>query len=407
MGFAWRQALPVALTLGVVVTAADCSAPPVSHRAGPGWIASYTSDYTPPGSYNGYGAGSGHAGQMTAIVPLAADDVLAAGYTFRDPGLSYATDPVMLRWDGSSWSTWDHQPDGGTGGFEITDMAASADDDVWLKGTVANTRAPFEQIRHWDGHTWSTVTGRGLPYEWSGDVMLIDSTAWLVGHDIEHGGAFIASYQAATTSRPAKWVAGDYARSGGFISGFVTSDDDAWAVGSTGESDSPKSSPLVAHWSHGRWRIVATPDLAGGLFAVAATGRGDVLAVGADAKTKRQSAIAMRYDGQRWRAIPVPPTAERLQAVAPAPDGYWAAGADSSDDSHSVYYPLDTDGTWTTTQGPERKFASAEDLFEVNEIAQVPGAATQWGVGFHYSDGCMTDSCVDDNAGALTIDESP
>jgi hypothetical protein len=413
-----RHALPMpghsriaAAAVLVAAAIAGCThaKPPRRADTGSQWSTSYTSDYSAPGSYDGNGSGHGHAGQLTAVVPFARDDVLAAGYTFRISQYPIDADPVVMKWGGSSWTTWEHQPDGGTNGYAITSMAATSEDDVWLEGSVANERAPIEQLRRWDGQGWSIVTTRGLPYDWSAEVILVGATPWLVGHDVEHGGALIASYEEPTSRHPARWVAAHYTRFGGFAAEVIRSRDDAWAVGSTAEDDAPISSPLIAHLSKGRWRIVHTPAVRGGLSGVAAASARDALAVGTETHifNGRTKPVVLRYDGHRWRRFAAPPTAKALTSVVASPDGYWAAGTDARSPSRAVYFHLEADGSWTAVQAPGRADGSSPDFGHINDMTRVPGTTTEWAVGYHFVDGCMSDGCIDDSAGALTIDVSP
>jgi hypothetical protein len=88
--------------------------------------------------------------------------------------------------------------------------------------------------------------------------------------------------------------------------------DDAWAVGSTGDSLDGPLRPLALHWDGSAWAVVHTPappaSSQAELFAVSAASDGSVWAVGYHATdpTVDNQTLTERWDGASWRLVASP-----------------------------------------------------------------------------------------------------
>jgi hypothetical protein len=123
---------------------------------------------------------------LIAVAVTAPDDAWAVG-SFEEKGLRHVLPttnrPLALHWDGIRWRTFP-LPDVGQG--DLNGVAAVDRDDVWAVGqTVVNSGGDYKVsplLLHWDGSTWSRVTA---PTE--GDASLSAVTAipggglWAVG----------------------------------------------------------------------------------------------------------------------------------------------------------------------------------------------------------------------------------
>jgi hypothetical protein len=232
---------------------------------------------------------------LQGVAALSGTDAWAVGWQDR---YGYNADlPILLHWDGSSWSS----VAGAMATGRLWAVAASGPDDVWALGTSA---------QHWDGQSWSVVP-------------LAD----------------VSSAHALTA------VA-------------AVSPSDAWVVGSTfiGTYGS-RGQALVEHWDGRSWSVVPTPatDADDRLSAVTAAA-GEVWAVGATSGR----ALAMRWNGRTWRraTMPTTPSAAGLSDVARAADGsIWAVGHRDAYDANgwAVWHTLAErfDGrSWTIVPSP-------------------------------------------------------
>jgi hypothetical protein len=118
----------------------------------------------------------------------------------------------------------------------------------------------------------------------------------------------------------------------GHLSGVTaTSATNAWAVGSTGSSSSPKT--LILRWNGTAWAQVPSPSLAGGaeLSGVAAVSASSAWAVGCTGCfTSSPKTLILRWNGTAWAQVPSPSLAggSGLFSVAATSAGNaWAVGS--------------------------------------------------------------------------------
>lgn len=147
---------------------------------------------------------------------IAPDDVWISGYWWyglceHPNGESYC-DPFFMHWDGSEWSLVPSPPD--TERAYVRELTAFASDDVW-----ASTGAEY---MHWDGVAWSVVPAPDVPgaetvRHGSGMVAMGPGEAWSVGRwDPADGGwtrTLLERYNASL-----------------FADGFESGDTSAWSV---------------------------------------------------------------------------------------------------------------------------------------------------------------------------------
>ena len=114
---------------------------------------------------------------------------------------------------------------------------------------------------------------------------------------------------------------------GGLAGVAATSATNAWAVGSTGSSLSPK--PLIVHWNGTIWKQAPSSGLPSGeLRAVAATSASNAWAVGST--TSGQSLI-LHWNGTSWKRVPSAGAAGSLTGVgASSATDAWAVGSTGS-----------------------------------------------------------------------------
>jgi len=94
----------------------------------------------------------GTASTLSAVTAVSRDDVWAAGYSKEDQ-------PVLLHFDGRTWSTAPAPRYAGPYG-EFYSLAANGPDDVWAVGRILldENDGGHALVAHWDGHRWQQVT---------------------------------------------------------------------------------------------------------------------------------------------------------------------------------------------------------------------------------------------------------
>ncbi len=194
-------------------------------------------------------------GQLVTVAATSADDAWAVGSTGEaSEGTGQTT--LIEHWDGSTWAQVP-SPDPAGQASELQGVTAISADDAWAVGqTTTGSGAYKPLIMHWDGSSWSVVTSPDP----AGDSLLSKVSAgsaddvWAVGYTSQcgHGGGNCttvamrwdgSSWTTASTLNPSS----SYLNA--FLGVTVTGGDDVWAVGST-----DYDSTLIEHWDGSTWR---------------------------------------------------------------------------------------------------------------------------------------------------------
>jgi hypothetical protein len=117
---------------------------------------------------------------LQSIDVLSSDDAWAAGYDYDIA--RQQTIPLILHWDGSSWSNipvpeFDHTA-------ELRSITARASDDVYAAGTQTDGDGyPHALILHWDGSVWSVIPEPELTDfgSWFRAMATVDNEVWVAG----------------------------------------------------------------------------------------------------------------------------------------------------------------------------------------------------------------------------------
>ncbi|MDQ3704349.1 MAG: S-layer homology domain-containing protein [Chloroflexota bacterium] len=282
---------------------------------------------------------------LEAVSARASNDVWAVGWS-RDnesPTESQIAQPLVLHWDGSSWSelTGLPLPDGYETG-QLGAVVAIAPGDVWAAGNFSATdpqgasySSPF--LMHWNGTAW---TARSTGDRFS-SLRMYDITAsstndvWAVGHPgLYYSGVVLHWNGQEWTSTSAEQLNGIDA----------LSPTDVWAVGrATTRSPNGAFYPATRHWDGTSWRSVfpGEPYNDWNVFSdVEVIGHNDVWAVGHYAKGTSswtpgggpypQLSMIQHWNGARWNYIPTAGEIEDsfLTGIAAASAGnIWAVGS--------------------------------------------------------------------------------
>lgn len=228
-----------------------------------------------------------------------------------DTGMAPTRQPVVQRWNGTSWrSTANSRP---VGGGELRDVDAISSRSAWAVG-FSNSDVGFDTlIERWNGRRWRIVASPN-----------VSAQNTLLGVK-----AFSAS--------------------------------DAWAVGSHNVPGTLNFATLVERWDGKSWEIVPSPSPApfeNRLSDIDGVSSTDLWAVGVSQNSEdgvRQSLI-MHFDGSTWTSVAAPPAndASLEGVVALASDDVWAVGWKFSISLFwHVPYALHWDGSsWTEIPMP-------------------------------------------------------
>ena len=93
---------------------------------------------------------------------------------------TYTFEPVLLHWDGSTWTTAP-PPDAGTTP-SLKSVAANGPADVWAVGVTDSSQPPFAGVLpiHWDGTQWTRKPAGDFGSRWGVDIAP-RGQVWAVG----------------------------------------------------------------------------------------------------------------------------------------------------------------------------------------------------------------------------------
>ncbi|NBE53968.1 hypothetical protein [Streptomyces boluensis] len=146
-----------------------------------------------------------------------------------------------------------------------------------------------------------------------------------------------------------------------------------WLSGDLGMDGDYK--PFTLRWDGARWRTIPVGSR---LLDVAPLAPDEVWALDNDGKTAR------RWDGNRWTTMRLPATAASLDALAP--DDIWAVGDRKEADGTRQPAAMRWDGhTWRLTKTPEYRFHSEPYPYEAASLADVivVSPTEVWALGLH------------------------
>jgi hypothetical protein len=272
-------------------------------QAEPTWVE--VSSPNRPGSNELHGADGADPSHVWAVGRTVDFDVNPA--TYRS---------VILRWDGTRWSTDPHPRFARN--HALRGVAAGSADDAWAVGTrQLASGGLLTLVEHWDGADWTTVASP---------------------NPNPTGLNELAGVAVVPSSPQTVWAVGSYSKPN---ANFGTL-------------------KLILRRTGGGWQVLPSPTVTpeDHLEAVDATGPGDAWAVGWGSTSPfggTAVGIALRWNGTGWATVPIPqPSPMMLFGVAAlAPDDVWAVGHTYLGGPHWIPLALHWDGArWSRTTLP-------------------------------------------------------
>ncbi len=260
---------------------------------------------------------SGRAAVLEDVDGLAADDVWAVGHVDRIDTVGSRT--LIIHWDGSLWTRIPAPSLGDDDAQDVlSGVVAISPDDAWAVGWHAaiDPRSTRALTLHWDGRSWTNVgnpCGRLLR-----EVVAISSTdVWAVG------GNSTCRWNGSTWTRRAAAPHPNPSVSIDLQDVTAVGPNKIWAVGlgATSCGEGVCHTGVIERWNGTSWSFTSVGEQLYGVHAIAGN---DIYAVGIG-----RGPGVLHYNGSAWRPVPVPtPTPiGRLFAVDATPRGkLWAVG---------------------------------------------------------------------------------
>jgi len=317
---------------------------------------------------------------LFGVDALSASRAWAVGYA--DTGTAPTRQPVVQRWNGTSWRlvTTPDLPGGG----ELRDVSAVSSTDAWAVGFAGTGNGDEPLVEHWDGLRWERVKSPAVStLNYLLDVKVFSATAgWAVGTANVPG--TLAFQTLIQRWDGASWTVVPSPNPAPFENEFNGVDgsgpDDVWAVGFTRNGPDGVEQPLVAHFDGTGWQTVPTPPArSAALQDVVALAPNNVWAVGWEFSLQlfNQVPYALHWNGSQWRNVALPPLpGSRFYGVTALSANRVYAVGESPAPGRALPLVMRWNGTaWAAEQVPAP--ATINRLYD----ADAAGTGTVWGVG--------------------------
>ncbi|HUZ23035.1 MAG TPA: hypothetical protein VMV07_04655 [Streptosporangiaceae bacterium] len=335
----------IAILAGAVMSAATLAATiavPAQAASTPGWRIFYRHHYGLASQYSAYYA---------VVAPGKGD-----AWAFGTSNAALRSEPVAARWNGRRWRPAS-LPAGLTDVIEAASAPSSSD--IWAISGLG------QYVLHWNGKKWSvakrwTTSGEN---ELTGVTAFSATNVWVFGGPGFSGGLGTWHYNGH------RWT-----EIGGAASGLegasALSPRNIWAIGSR---LSPGDS--VVHDNGKSWTRVSAATLDNAQFGgIVALSRTDVWVVGR-AAGGQPAALAVNWNGKRWRKVAVPWKLQLGQVISDGQGGLWMTASSFGLPSVSWVLHRSKSGTWTRTR------TASGMSWGPGELAAIPGTHALWGAG--------------------------
>jgi len=275
--------------------------------------------------------------------------------------------PLILHWNGTSWSPAALSGVSGPGG--LTSVAAASPRDAWAVGTDSSGAV----VLHWNGKKWYTVS---FPDQATAIVSSVavapDGTAWLAGGVPNSSGDYQSLVEEWNGNA---WRVVNTGLDGGALSLVrVAASGDVFVAG-----PGVTSNNLVAYEHGGTWTSLPAPplDSVNDVLAVSGT---DVWAVGLFLTTTTGSTPAeiCNWNGSTWSTVSVFSAGQAL-SISPDASGQpqWV-GLTTNTDPASTLYSYYDGSSWSNVSGATALTGAFEGY---TVTAHIPGTNATWAVG--------------------------
>jgi hypothetical protein len=309
----------------------------IEHMVGATWSLTPSPNPGPPDQ-----CGSGNV--LYDVAGSSAIDIWAVGYYYSCSLFK----PLAMRWNGTEWSVVTTPIPGGNNGNNILyDVAVTSPTEAWAVGYYeASSGAPTPLILRYNGTSWTQLRGARVPGATSNilyTVAVVDpNDVWAAGtyYDYANGltEAMIQHWDGTTWTIVPCPSPGEYLTTE--INQLVAlSANDVWAFGDYNDSETGLIT-LIEHWDGSAWTVVPSPNASltygssNVLDAAVAVSPTDIWAVGhyrSNETSQQKQTMTLHWDGTSW-TIPASPNkgkASALNGIASTPGVQWGVGTTS------------------------------------------------------------------------------
>jgi len=260
-------------------------------------------------------------GQTWSVSPVTIDRSLLYGVTALASNNAWAvggdsSGTLVEHWDGSAWTVITSPNQAGTTADQLESVAAVAANDIWAVGFAYPVNGNNAQlIEHWDGTSWSIVTGpdNGLTDVTLNSVAASSATdVWMIGNGYTTANQYLSFVEHWNGSAWTVNVFTPDPTTGNYptLSAIAANSGGAWAVGTLLEPTQSINVPVVEHWNGASWNIspsAATGSSNNGFSSIALGPNGDAWAVGWSYLSSgylKSHTLIERWNGSGFSIVP-------------------------------------------------------------------------------------------------------
>ena len=205
---------------------------------------------------------SSSANFLSSVTAISASNLWAVGNQVNSKGLRKT---LTEHWNGSTWSVV-FSPNIKSLNNALKSVAAVSGKNIWAVGDAFDDQGSYQTlIEHWNGSTWSIVSGAKLSSTFShlyGVTAISATNVWAVGFYssgiwkslVEHWNG--TSWKLVASPNPGT-------DSNVFNSVTAVSASSIWAVGYLLNS-SGSARTLIEHWNGQQWNVISSPNVGSG-----------------------------------------------------------------------------------------------------------------------------------------------
>lgn len=263
-------------------------------------------------------------GSLRSVSTKSADETWLAGYQFDGDRIA----PLSLRWNGDEL---ERLPVPAGEANTTVDAVSVGKGSPWMVGSSNNGDGTYTDLAwRWTGKKWAEVKIPDLSPKRGGLVDVAasaDDDVWVLGDQGDDGDHYVQHWDGTRWTK-AKLPSLEGTKD---ATDIQVANGDVYVIGDhTSDADPYQETPFVQTMLNGEWQNLAAPEFHGTVTSMARDGKGGLWLAGSD-----YDASASRldhWDGKEWTSVPGPDGSIASLTNIPDTTDLWSSGGSGVDD---------------------------------------------------------------------------
>jgi hypothetical protein len=246
---------------------------------------------------------------LNGVDQLSAANVWAVG-TANVTGAGQRT--LIEHFNGSHWTVVaSPNPETGSGAFdELAGIAGTSGKDLWAVGTYSDGTFISLLFEHWNGTSWSFVSGPITGDFGTAVTVVSPSDVWAAGDNLLGGPTVSEHWNGHVWTVVSTPILQQGSAPTNFLTGIAAAgSQDIWASGYEGNVNQQNFTvPYVLHWNGKTWQLIKVPNVGSEgsqLHALAAVSTTDIWTAGQTQETDGALlSLTEHFNGKSWSIAP-------------------------------------------------------------------------------------------------------